>query len=322
MQALVFDGARMRYDPAYPDPCPPPGEALVRVTTAGVCSTDLEILHGYMSFRGVPGHEFVGVVEAAPDPAWVGRRVVGEINAACGVCPTCRAGRPTHCPQRTTLGISDRDGAFARYLTLPLTNLYAVPEEVADAAAVFTEPLAAALEVLQQVHLQPTARVAVLGAGRLGQLLARVLRLTGCELAVWARYPNQAARLRRLGIDVRDASDYPTAWADLVVEATGRPEGLAAARRLVRPQGILVLKSTYHGLVQADFSSLVVDEVTLVGSRCGPFAPALRLLASGLAPVADLIDAEYPLAAGEAALAHAAQPGTLKVLIRMPDLSE
>lgn len=317
MQALVFDGARVGYDPAYPDPCPPPGEALVRVTAAGVCSTDLEILRGYMSFRGVPGHEFVGVVEAAPDPAWIGQRVVGEINAACGVCPTCRAGRPTHCPQRTTLGISGRDGAFARYLTLPLTNLHIVPEEVTDTAAVFTEPLAAVLEVLQQVHIQPTARVAVLGAGRLGQLLARVLCLTGCELAVWARYPGQAARLRRLGIDVRESSDYPAAWADVVVEATGRPEGMAAARRLVRPQGVLVLKSTYHGLTQADFTSLVVDEVTLVGSRCGPFAPALRLLASGLVSVEDLIDAEYPLSAGEAALAHAAQPGTLKVVMRI-----
>lgn len=317
MQALVFDGARIGYDPAYPDPCPPPGEALVRVTAAGVCSTDLEILRGYMSFRGVPGHEFVGVVEAASDPAWVGRRVVGEINAACGVCPTCRAGRPTHCPQRTTLGISGRDGAFARYLTLPLTNLHVVPEAVTDATAVFTEPLAAALEVLQQVHIQPTARVAILGAGRLGQLLARVLRLTSCELVVWARYPSQAARLRRLGIDVRESPDYPAVWADVVVEATGRPEGLAAARRLVRPRGVLVLKSTYHGLTQADFTGLVVDEVTLVGSRCGPFAPALRLLASGLAPVEDLIDAEYPLNAGEAALTHAAQPGTLKVVMRI-----
>ncbi len=236
MQALVFDGARVRYDPAYPDPCPPPGEALVRVTAAGICSTDLEILRGYMSFRGVLGHEFVGVVEAAPDPAWVGRRVVGEINAACGTCPTCRAGRPTHCPQRTTLGISGRDGAFARYLTLPLTNLHVAPEEVTDAAAIFTEPLAAALEVLQQVHLPPTARVAVLGAGRLGQLLARVLRLTGCELVVWARYPAQAARLRRLGVDVRESPDYPAAWADVVIEATGRPEGFMAARRLVCPR--------------------------------------------------------------------------------------
>ncbi|NOZ28685.1 MAG: alcohol dehydrogenase catalytic domain-containing protein [Chloroflexi bacterium] len=316
MRALVFDGERLRYRTDYPRPELPPGEALVRVRMAGICGTDLEITRGYMGFRGVPGHEFVGVVEEAPDAAWVGRRVVGEINAACGECPTCRAGRPTHCPNRTTLGIDRRDGAFAEFLCLPLTNLHPVPDHVPDEAAVFTEPLAAALQILEQVHVRPTDRVAVLGAGRLGQLIARVLRLTGCELVVWGRHEGKLDRLRALGIEARGDSVYPEAWADVVVEVTGSPTGFAAARRMVRPRGTLVLKSTYRGSLEADFTGLVVDEITLVGSRCGPFPPALRLLASGLVPVADLVEACYPLEEGEAAFEHAARPGVLKVLVQ------
>ncbi len=317
MRALVFDGQRLHYRTDYPDPQPPTGEALVRVRMAGICGTDLEILRGYMGFQGIPGHEFVGVVEEAPDPDWVGRRVVGEINAACGECPTCRAGRPTHCPHRTTLGIAGRDGAFAEFLCLPLVNLHPVPDAVSDEAAVFTEPLAAALQILEQVHLRPTDRVAVLGAGRLGQLIARVLRLTGCELVVWGRHPGKLARLRELGITVRSDAEYPAAWADVVVEVTGHPEGFAAARRMVRPRGTLVLKSTYHGRTEADFTGLVIDEITLVGSRCGPFPPALRLLASGLVPVADLVEARYPIEEGEQAFAHAARSGVLKVILQM-----
>lgn len=317
MRALVYDGNSLRYQDDYPQPRPPTGEALVRVLMAGICGTDLEITRGYMGFRGVPGHEFVGVVEQAPDPTWVGRRVVGEINAACGECPTCRAGRPTHCPHRTTLGISGRDGAFADFLALPLSNLHLVPDGVPDEVAVFTEPLAAAVQILEQVHLRPTDRVVVLGAGRLGQLIARVLRLTGCELMVWGRHLAKLERLRALGIDVRSDEPHPTAWADVVVEATGNPDGVVLARKIVRPRGIVVLKSTYHGQVEADFTRWVIDEVTLVGSRCGPFPPALRLLAHGLVPVSDLVEAIYPLPQASAAFERAAAPGVLKVLLRM-----
>jgi threonine dehydrogenase-like Zn-dependent dehydrogenase len=317
MLAIVYDGQELRYRDDYPGPQPSAGEALIRVLVAGICGTDLELARGYMGFRGVPGHEFVGVVEQASDPTWVGRRVVGEINAACGECPTCRAGHPTHCPHRTTLGINGRNGAFAEFLTLPMGNLHPVPDGMPDETAVFTEPLAAALEILEQVHLRPTDRVAVLGAGRLGQLIARVLRLTGCELVVWGRHPAQLERLRALGIDVRSDEPHPRAWADVVVEATGTPDGVALARKLVRPRGILVLKSTYHEQVKADFTGLVIDEMTLVGSRCGPFPPALRLLAQGLVPVSDLVEATYPLPQASAAFQYAATPGVLKVLLRI-----
>jgi threonine dehydrogenase-like Zn-dependent dehydrogenase len=317
MQALVYTGYSIEYRADYPLPQAIGQEALVRVVTAGICQTDLEIALGYMGFRGVPGHEFVGIVEEAPDPGWIGQRVVGEINAACGNCPTCRAGRPTHCPQRTTLGIAGRDGAFADYLALPLANLHPVPSTVTTVDATFVEPLAAAVEITEQIHLRPTDRVAILGAGRLGQLIARVLRLTGCDLVVWGRHEHQVTLLRNLGIDVRGDQDYPAAWADVVVEATGSPDGFASARRMVRPRGTLVLKSTYHGQLQADFSGLVVDEVALIGSRCGPFAPALRLLASGLVTVSDLVDARYSIEEGEAALAHAARPGVMKILLQV-----
>ena len=315
MRALLCD-EELRFDPAYPDPAPGPGEALVRVTLAGICNTDLELVRGYMGFRGVLGHEFVGLVEASPDPALLGQRVVGEINAYYGECPTCRAGRPTHCPQRTTLGISGRDGAFADLLTLPTRNLHLVPQAVSDRAAVFTEPLAAALEILEQVAVRLTDRVVVLGDGKLGLLVAQVLALTGCDLVAVGRHERKLDVLRRRGIAVRLADDPPAPGkADLVVECTGNPDGFAAARNLLRPRGTLVLKSTYHGLASVDLTGLVVDEITLVGSRCGPFAPALRLLAAGLVEVEPLVEAVYPLDEGLAAFEQAAAGGALKVLL-------
>jgi threonine dehydrogenase-like Zn-dependent dehydrogenase len=323
MRALVLDdGVRFRCD--YPDPGrpePPPGEALVRVRQAGVCNTDLELIKGYADFRGVLGHEFVGLVEACPsDPGWMGRRVVGEINAACGTCATCRAGRPTHCPSRTALGIRGRDGAFADFLTLPIENLHAVPLAVSDDQAVFVEPLAAALEITDQIHVRPTERVIVVGEGKLGQLLAQVLALSGCDLTVVGHHEDKLGLLSARSIDTylaADASPGPLAGADLVIEATGTPAGFAAARSMVRPRGKLVLKSTYHDLAQVDLARVVVDEVQLIGSRCGPFAPALRLLAQGLVSVEPLIQARYPLEQGVMALEKASVRGTLKVLIEM-----
>jgi threonine dehydrogenase-like Zn-dependent dehydrogenase len=247
--------------------------------------------------------------------SWEGRRVVGDINAACGECPTCRAGRPTHCPHRTTLGIAGRDGAFAEYLTLPVRNLSPVPASVPDEIAVFTEPLAAACEILEQVHVRPTDRVVVLGDGKLGLLCAQVLALTGCDLVVAGRHEEKLSILTQRGTQTTMHSDSLTSSADLVIEATGHPDGYAAARRLVRPRGAIVLKSTYHGSIDVDLTMVAVDEITLVGSRCGPFAPALRLLEQRLVDVIRLIQARYPLTDAMTAFEHAAQPGTLKVLV-------
>lgn len=300
-------------------PEPSAGEALVEVDLAGVCATDLELVRGYMPFTGIPGHEFVGrVVQAPADSSWVGRRVVGEINLACGVCPTCQAGRPGHCPSRSVLGIAGRHGAFARFLKLPTANLHAVPDAVPDDAAVFCEPLAAACRIGEQVRFQAGQRVLLLGAGRLGQLIARALSLTPVELKVIARHAHQRDLLGALGIDACEADALPDTWADVAVEATGSPAGFTEARRVLRPGGTLVLKSTYApaaGQPIIDFSGLVVDEITLIGSRCGPFETALGLLSASAVDPTDLIDARYPMAEGIAAMEHAARPGVMKVLI-------
>ncbi len=315
MRALYLDET-LSLRENHPAPSPPPGEALVSVQLAGVCNTDLELARGYMSFRGVPGHEFVGVVEQCDSaPEWVGERVVGEINAACGQCETCRAGRPTHCPSRTTLGIAGRDGAFAEYLCLPVVNLHLVPGSVPDEIAVFTEPLAAACEITQAVHIHPTDRVAVLGDGKLGLLCSEVLQLTGCNLLAIGRHEESLEILARRGIQTVLAEARTSPEFDIVVEATGTPEGFAAARQLVRPRGTIVLKSTYHSALETNLTMVVVDEVSLVGSRCGPFEPALRLLEQGLVDVTSLIRGRYRLSEGLAALERASQRGTLKVLI-------
>ena len=318
MKAVVFgpQAGGCHLDAAYPTPVPPPGEARVRTLLAGICNTDLEILRGYARFEGVLGHEFVGIVHRAEDPALVGQRVVGEINAYCGVCPTCRAGNETHCPQRTTLGIHDRNGVLAEFFCPPVQNLRPIPDDMPDQVAVFTEPLAAACEILDQVHIRPTERVVVLGDGKLGLLIAQVLALTGCDLTVVGRHEEKLDILARRGIATQIGTHGFATKADLVVECTGQAQGFQTARELVRPRGTLVLKSTYHGLVQADLSRLVVDEVRVVGSRCGPFPAALRLLAQGLVDVQPLIEAEYPLDAALAALEHAGRKGALKVLVR------
>jgi len=316
MRALLYDG-QLRWTDDYPLPAVPPGEALIRVRLAGICNTDLEIIHGYMGFQGVLGHEFVGVVEACAEETWIGQRVVGEINCYCGACTTCAQGNFTHCPQRTTLGISQRDGALAEYTTLPLRNLHPVPAEISDEEAVFVEPLAAALEILEQVHLRPTERVIVLGDGKLGLLVAQVLSLTGCDLTCVGHHPGKLDILRQHGIDVRLPTELSDERADCIVECTGVPPGLEAAVSRLRPRGRRILKSTYHGQVTANVTGWVVDELTLVGSRCGPFAPALRLLARGLVDVRSLIDSVYSLDDGLAAFQRAASPGALKVLVRM-----
>lgn len=316
MLGLWLDEGGLRARRDLPEPVPGPGEALVRVRTAGICRTDLELARGYAGFRGVPGHEFVGEVVAAPgDGAWVGRRVVGEINVSCGACATCRRGHRAHCERREVLGIRGRSGAFAELLALPVANLHAVPDTVPDAAAVFTEPLAAALQVQEQVRVGPGREVTVLGDGKLGSLVAQTLALTGCALTVVGRHPAKLDRMAAHGIATAREGDVAPRSADVVVECTGHPGGLALALRAVRPRGIVVLKSTYAGEPQVHLSPVVVDEVTLVGSRCGPFAPALGLLAAGRIDVAGLVDRLFPLEDGVAALAEAARHGVKKVLL-------
>lgn len=292
------------------------GEALIRVLVSGVCGTDLELARGYYPFTGVIGHEFVGEVVESPDPAWIGARVVGEINADCGGCEACRAGRPTHCENRTVLGIAGRDGAHAEYLRLPLGNLHRVPDGVSDEAAVFTEPIAAAVEILQQVHVLPTDRVLLVGAGRLGQLVAQVLALTGARLRVVAKHDAQKALLAARGIETIEPEEIePRRW-DIVVEATGSPSGFELAAAALRPRGTLVLKSTYRGEITLALAPFVVDEITIIGSRCGPFAPALRLLERGEVDPTALIAETYPLDRAVEAMEAAGRPGTMKVLLR------
>lgn len=316
MRGLWLEEGRLQFRSDIPTPEPGPGEALIRVRLAGICGTDLEMVKGYYPFRGILGHEFVGEVVQADDPAWVGRRVVGEINIVCHTCALCRMGYPRHCENRTVLGILGKDGAFAEYLTLPLENLHAVPDGLTDEQAVFTEPLAAALEILDQVHIRPTDRVLLIGAGRLGQLIARVLRLTGADFGVVVRHERAAQRLALLGIPTFAAEAITAHGWDVVIEATGNPEGLALAQKALRPRGTLVLKSTYAGTTDVNIARWVVDEIALVGSRCGPFPAALRLLKHGLVDPRDLIDAVYPLEEGETAFAHAGRPGVFKVLLK------
>lgn len=315
MRALVFDGD-LRLSTTRPVPEPPPGEVRLRTLLAGICATDLEISRGYADFRGVLGHEFVALVDDAEDPTFVGQRVVGEINIGCGTCATCRAGRPNHCTQREALGIRGRDGVMAEFFCLPAQNLHLVPESIPDEAAVFTEPLAAACRILEQISLQSHDRAIVLGDGKLGLLVAQVLGLAGCDLLAIGHHQKKLSILSERGIATRLDCEGLEASADLVVECTGQAEGFHAARQLVRPEGTLVLKSTYHGAVEADLSSVVVDEVQIVGSRCGPFPDALRLLAQGLVDVAPLVEAIYPLDRALAALDHAGHRDALKILVR------
>mgnify|MGYP001022094529 CR=1 FL=1 len=292
------------------------GEAFVRVTTAGICNTDLEIVRGYANFNGTLGHEFVGVVEESPDASQIGCRVVGEINAGCGRCDLCRTGDARHCAQRTVLGIVGRDGAFAEFLSLPTVNLLKVPDSVSDRQAVFTEPLAAACEILDQVAITPQHRVAVIGDGKLGQLIARVLVTTGCNLLLIGKHAEKLNLAAAAGIATVERNQVEGARSfDFVVEASGAATGLELALQLVKPRGTIILKSTFHGAVTLDTSRIVVDEISIIGSRCGRFDKALALLAANQIQVEPLIAAVYPLAESLSAVHHAKQAGMLKVLL-------
>jgi threonine dehydrogenase-like Zn-dependent dehydrogenase len=294
-----------------------PGCARIRVIAAGICSTDLELQRGYYGFRGTPGHEFVGEVVAADDAAWLNKRVAGEINLACGHCDWCRRGLGRHCPTRKVLGIVDHPGAFQEFLTLPITNLRVVPKSIPDEHAVFIEPVAAACEILDQIKIAKHERIAVLGDGKLGLLIAQVLKASGADVLLLGRHRTKLQIADRAGIATEIIRDkLPTRAFPIVVDATGSAEGLRAAIAMTQPRGTVVMKSTVHGLVPIDTAPAIVNEITLIGSRCGRFEPAIRLLASGKVRVDDLISEEFRLDQAPKAFEKAATTGVLKVLLR------
>ena len=311
MRAIVLDGNRVSLRPDGPPPVLANGEVMVRVLCAGICETDLQLIRGYMGFCGVLGHEFVGVAEDGP---YAGRRVVGEINCSCWLCETCRSGRPTHCPNRTTIGIANHDGAFADFIAVPQRNLHLVPESVSTDAAVFTEPLAAAFQIPAQLSVNRDDRVVVLGDGRLGNLCAQVLAGICERVLVVGKHPEKLALLQSLGIPT--ASQLPQdRAADIVVDCTGSETGLPAAIEIVRPRGTVVLKTTVAGSQQMPWARIVIDEVTIVGSRCGPFDRALAALADGSIRVLPLIAGRFDLSRGVEALEVARSRAVLKVLL-------
>jgi threonine dehydrogenase-like Zn-dependent dehydrogenase len=300
-----------------PVPPRPEGFALLRLLAGGICNTDLELQRGYYAFAGTPGHEFVAEVVETDTPSLIGKRVSGEINLACTHCQWCQKGLGRHCPNRTVLGIVNHPGAFSEFFTLPDRNLHLIPDEIPTSRAVFLEPLAAACEILDQVTIPPGAPVAVLGDGKLGLLVAMVLHAHGCRVHQFGRHAAKLAIAARVGIKTQlsDGAPLPIAAYDWVVDATGSPEGLRSAAAMTRPRGTVVLKSTVHGAVPIDTAPIIVNELTLVGSRCGRFEAALPLLNHPLVPVEDLIAARFPLAEAPQAFAHAAQRGVLKVLL-------
>lgn len=315
MKATSFDGKQMMYDENYPDP--KPGESLVRVSLAGICGTDLEILDGYMAYNGVLGHEFVGVVEKSQNPDLVGKRVVGEINAGCNKCDSCKNGMQRHCPNRTVLGILKRDGAFAEFLSLPEENLHVIPDSITDEQAVFVEPLAAAFEIKEQVSLNSDWKVGVVGDGRLAQMICQVLKLSCSDITCFGRHKSKLTNLEKfeiqtkIGIDDSDSQSY-----DLIVEATGSNSGFVDTMKLVKPRGTVILKSTIASRENLDLTPTVVNEITLVGSRCGLFKPAIDALATGIISVDSMIDSTFPLEKFSDAINHAKKPDTLKVFLK------
>ncbi|MFH1562801.1 MAG: alcohol dehydrogenase catalytic domain-containing protein [Nitrospirota bacterium] len=342
MKALFFD-QKLKFIDDYPIPTPKevaplaPDEALIKVKLAGICRTDLEITKGYMDFKGVLGHEFVGVVEECRQGDWVGKRVVGEINCCCGKCEYCnkaslRQGLKNHCPNRSVLGIHNRGGlprygAFAEYLTLPVENLHLVPDEVSDEEAVFVEPLAASCRILEQVQFAKTEaclvdEVIILGDGKLGLLVAQVINLTGCNLNVVGKYESKLAILEKRGINtilLHQTNNLKQMHlvADIVIDCTGRMSGFEMAQQIVKPMGKIILKSTIVANSNINLSSLVVNEITLIGSRCGPFKQAIELLRDKKVEVTSLISATYPLEEGLVAFEKAQDKEALKILLKM-----
>ncbi len=315
MRALTLNRT-LEFKRDYPEPSRAPGESVVRVRIAGICGTDLELVRGYMTFHGVPGHEFVGEVTESARRDLLGRRVVGEINAACGKCDWCARGLGRHCAGRTVLGILGRDGAFAEYLCLPDENLLEVPAAVPDEAAVFVEPIAAAYEIFEQMTLRGDETVVVLGDGRLGAIVAMALAAEGVQPVVAGHHRDKLAALEAIGLSARMEADLAPGF-DVVVDCTGAPAGFVRALELVKPRGTLILKSTAANAANLNLAPVVVNEITVIGSRCGRFAPALAALASGKIDPRPLISSVYPLEDGLAAFARAAEPSVFKILMRV-----
>jgi len=315
VKATYFDGKQIILDENFPDP--PSDETLVRVNLAGICGTDLEILDGYMEYTGILGHEFVGTVEKSRNPTMVGKRVVGEINAGCGKCDSCMSGMQRHCPSRTVLGILKRDGAFAEFLSLPEKNLHVIPDSISNEQAVFVEPLAAAFEIKEQVSLKPEWNVAVVGDGRLAQLIIQVIKLTCSNITCFGKHESKLEGLVQSGIKIKigiESTDEKL--FDLVVEATGSNSGFVDTMKLVKPRGIVILKSTIASRENLDLTPTIINEITLIGSRCGLFKPAIDALASGIISVNSMIDSTFPLEKFEDAIVHAKKPNTLKVFLK------
>ncbi|MGC8659103.1 MAG: MDR/zinc-dependent alcohol dehydrogenase-like family protein [Desulfomonilaceae bacterium] len=318
MKALYFNGVELELqERAIPKIAQ--GQSLVKIALAGICRTDLEIFKGYMNFKGVPGHEFVGTVQESSDSAMVGNTVVGEINAGCGECSFCKAGLERHCERRTVLGIAGMDGVFAQYVVLPTANLCVVPESVSEESAVFVEPIAAATEILEQTHIAPASDTLIIGDGRLAYLIFLILRLTGSNLTVASKHQNKRALFERMGATVISSSEIPQYKKrfDFVVEASGSPTGWNLGVSLVKPRGVIILKSTYHGDLDVEAARLVINEITIVGSRCGRFRPALNLLERGLINPTVLISEVFDLDDFSTAFEKASDGKTFKVLFRM-----
>jgi threonine dehydrogenase-like Zn-dependent dehydrogenase len=318
MKALYFNGSSLELRET---PIPEAGKdgSLIKVLMAGICRTDLEILKGYMNFVGVPGHEFVGEVVESSDRSIIGKRVVGEINAGCGHCDFCRMGLNRHCDNRKVLGIVGLNGAFAEYLTLPTSNLCLVPDSLSNDSAVFVEPIAAATEILEQIHILPDSRILIVGDGRLSFLIFLVLRLTGASITVISKHATKRRLFEEIGAKVILVDNIATERTkfDFVVEASGSPSGWDLAAALVKPRGVIALKSTYHGDLQFNAAILVINEISVVGSRCGRFEPALRLLERGLVEPAFLISDSFSLDDYEAAFKRASDGKAFKTLFRI-----
>lgn len=315
MKAAYFDGTKISLKDDYP--IPNLGEALIKVRLAGICGTDLEMIQGYASYTGVLGHEFVGEVVESANKELIGKRIVGEINAGCGKCQMCTTGLERHCPQRTVLGIYKRDGAFAQYLSLPEKNLHAIPDSISDEQAVFVEPLAAAFEIEEQLHIEKDSKIAILGDGRLAQLIMRVLRINHPNITCFGRHAKKLQLAEKIGIKAKTIIPPQDEHAfDVVIEATGSESGFLDTMKLAKPRGIVVLKSTIASKNKLDLTPAIVNEITFVGSRCGPFRPAIQALASGVIFVDDLIDSIYPLDKLSDALDAARSSEKLKVLLK------
>lgn len=317
MKALVIENNQLKLAGNYPKPKPGEGEALIEVIAAGICRTDLEIVKGYMGFSGVLGHEFVGRVVESKHRELLGQRVVGEINCGCNSCAWCRQGLVRHCPKRKVLGILNKDGALAEYLTLPEDNLHLLPKEVTDLEAVFVEPLAAAYEILEQVHIKPDQRVLLLGDGKLGLLIAQVIKSTNAELTVMGKHPDRLAHLKSWGINTCLLEQLDDGRYEVVIEASGSPQGLETALGRVMPRGTLVLKTTTASHPGVNLADIVINEIKLIGSRCGPYTPAIRALAAKQVHIEPLVSNQCSLDQGLKAFQAASGSGTLKIIVRM-----